>query len=729
MAEAATADVPQIPVGGEEGLLLRVLFVEDDEQDVELCIRELEQAGFKVSASTAISARELAQAICSQDFDVILSDYGLPGWRGDEVIDVVKDRGLEIPVVMVTGSLGDEKAADMIRVGAADFVLKERLARLPSAVHRALREKSIRDDRRRAEQQREQLVEDLRKREAQLQRVNRALRTTSECNLALVRATQETDLLQQVCRIIVEDGGYRLAWVGHATADDDLQPAAFAGEETGYLRAGKIHWNDPERPSPPGQALRHRQPVVVNDTGAACNSGPWCQEALRRGFGSQLALPLLSGDNPLGCLTIYAAETGAFDEEEVRLLSQLAHNLSFGICALRAQKEREAIEQQLRQAQKMEAVGRLAGGIAHDFNNLLNVIIGYSDLLLERHQPEQPIRKIVGEIRKAGERAALLTQHLLAFSRKQVLAARVLDLNAVLRDTADLLRRLLREDVQMEIVPAPALWPVRADPTQIGQVIINLATNARDAMPSGGRLTLETANVALDNTYSMVHAGCPPGRYVMLAVTDTGMGMDTETRSHIFEPFFTTKPTGKGTGLGLSTVYGIVKQSGGYIWVYSEPGQGTTFKIYLPATDAAPESAETITPATEVGRGSETILVVEDEAPVRALIHDYLEAHGYRVLQAANGSEAVDCLQGADGFVALVISDVVMPGMSGPELAERIRQHSPRTKILYISGYTQNSAMQRGVLQPGPQFLQKPFRPAELARKARQLLDEAGTAE
>ncbi len=703
---------------------LRVLFVEDDERDVELCIRELEQAGFQVSASTATSAPELARAIGSEAFDVILADYGLPGWHGDEVIDVVKNRGLETPVVMVTGSLGDEKAAQMIKIGAADFVLKARLARLPLAVHRALREKLLREERHAAEQQREQVVEDLRKREAQLRRVNRALRTTSDCNLAMVRARQESDLLRQVCSAFVEQGGHLFAWVGYAKAEDDLQPVASAGEEAGYLQIPGMRWNDPERPSPPGEALQRRQPVVINDTSAACNSSSWCREALQRGYRSQLALPLFSGQNTLGCITIYAAETGAFDEEEIRLLTQLAENLSYGICALRAQKEREDIEEQLRQALKMEAVGRLAGGIAHDFNNLLNVILGYSDLLLERHQPSPPIIKIVEEIRKAGERAAVLIHRLLAFSRKQVLAPKTLDLNDVLRETSDMLRRLLGEDVQVEFVPAADLWSVRADPTQIGQVIVNLATNARDAMPSGGRITLETANIQLDSAYSMLHAGCPPGRYVMLAVTDTGTGMDAETRSHIFEPFFTTKPAGKGTGLGLSTVYGIVKQSGGYIWVYSEPGQGTAFKIYLPATAAPPEIVAGAARAVADPRGSETILVVEDEAPVRALVHDYLEAHGYHVLQADSGVEALQCLSATATGVSLLITDVIMPGMSGPELAEQIRKLSPQIKILYISGYTETTALQRGVLQAGAQFLQKPFRPADLARKVRELLDE-----
>jgi len=385
--------------------------------------------------------------------------------------------------------------------------------------------------------------------------------------------------------------------------------------------------------------------------------------------------------------------------------------------------EQRSLENQFRQAQRLEAVGRLAGGVAHDFNNVLTAITGYSELLLEGIAPGDPKRQDVQEIRVAAQRAASLTRQLLAFSRKQVLQPRVLDLNAVVQGVEKMLQRLIGEDVTLQISTAPALGAVRADPGQIEQVIMNLAVNARDAMPGGGRLTLETGNVELDGAYARDHAGAGPGQYVMLAVSDTGVGMDAETRSHAFEPFFTTKEQGKGTGLGLSTVYGIVKQSGGYVWVYSEPGRGATFKIYLPRVDAQVEAAQRNTAEYPVAGGSESILLVEDDAAVREIVTTVLAQQGYRVLRAPDGRAALELAHAERGRVHLLITDVVMPGLSGRELAEALVRERPGIKVLFMSGYTDDAVVRHGVLQEGVQYLQKPFTPDALVRKVRKVLD------
>jgi nitrogen-specific signal transduction histidine kinase/ActR/RegA family two-component response regulator len=386
--------------------------------------------------------------------------------------------------------------------------------------------------------------------------------------------------------------------------------------------------------------------------------------------------------------------------------------------------ERRRLEEQLRQAGRIEAIGRLAGGVAHDFNNLLSLIIGYSELLLEGLSPVDPRRKSAEEIRAAGQRAASLTRQLLAFSRKQVLQPEVLDLNEVAERTGKMLRRLIGEDIELVFKTDPSLHAVLADRGQIEQVLLNLAVNARDAMPDGGTVTVETANVQLDAAFARQHNPLKAGHYVMLAFSDTGHGMDANTKAHIFEPFFTTKETGKGTGLGLATVYGIVKQSEGFIWVYSEPGQGATFKIYLPPTGIAiPVMAPEESMAPESVHGRETILVVEDEAPLRELAADFLRGCGYHVLEAGNGADALDLVLTLNGHLDLLVTDVVMPGMSGRALAERLAERAADTKVLYLSGYTDEAIHRHGVLEAGVAFLQKPFRLADLARRAREILD------
>jgi PAS domain S-box-containing protein len=387
--------------------------------------------------------------------------------------------------------------------------------------------------------------------------------------------------------------------------------------------------------------------------------------------------------------------------------------------------ERRALEQQLRQAQKMEAIGRLAGGIAHDFNNLLMVISGYSEFLLDRLGPDQALRGPAKEISSAAERATSLTRQLLAFSRKQMLTPKVIDLNAVVTENLKMLTRLIGEDIDLVMIPGTELGPVKADPGQIEQVVLNLAVNARDAMPHGGRLTIETSNVTLDESYARLHAPVQPGDYTMLVITDTGVGMDTETQSRIFEPFFTTKGT-KGTGLGLSTVYGIVKQSGGYIWVYSEQGKGTSFKVYLP--HVTPEEVAVEQPAApapapaEINR--ETILVVEDEVNLRRLTRQFLENQGYTVLEAADGAAAVQICVAHQGIIHLLLTDVIMPGMNGRELAHRVSEIRPNMKVLYMSGYTENAIGHNGTLDAGITLLQKPFTLHALKAKVREVLDQ-----
>lgn len=380
-------------------------------------------------------------------------------------------------------------------------------------------------------------------------------------------------------------------------------------------------------------------------------------------------------------------------------------------------------EEQLRQAQKMEAVGMLAGGVAHDFNNLLTAITGHSELALKRLSPNDPVYRRIEQIKKAGDRAAALTRQLLAFSRKQILQPKVLDLNHIVVEMNKMLQRLIGEDIDLLMGLNADLGKVKADPSQIEQVLLNLCVNARDAMPKGGKLTIETSNVRFGEEFAGSHLAVPPGQYVMLAVSDTGCGMNAETQARIFEPFFTTKEVGKGTGLGLATVYGIVKQSGGSIWVYSEVSHGTTFKVYLPCVAGSLEAATGGLANPELFRGSETVLLVEDEEVVRDMVRDMLQDSGYYVIEAKDGHEALSLSRQHRGEIHLMLTDVVMPLMSGRELAEQLTLQRPDLSVLYMSGYTDDAIVHHGVLMEGTAFIGKPFSPDTLARKVREIID------
>jgi len=387
-------------------------------------------------------------------------------------------------------------------------------------------------------------------------------------------------------------------------------------------------------------------------------------------------------------------------------------------------------EEQLRQAQKLEAVGRLAGGVAHDFNNILTVILSYSELVLAELDPAHPRRGELQEVHRAGVRAADLTRQLLAFSRQQVLDPTILDLNEVLRGLERMLRRVLGEDIELHLLLAPELGQVKADASQLEQVVMNLCVNARDAMPNGGKLTVETANVDLDDADASQHIGVTPGSYMMLAVSDNGSGMDKATQARAFEPFFTTKERGKGTGLGLSTVFGIVKQSGGNIWLYSEPGCGTTFRIYLPLAQGAAVATERRSPAVPGAprpSGTETVLLVEDEDQVRNVASSILRKAGYRVFEARTPGEALVIAEQHPVRIDLLATDVVMPKMNGRQLADQVLSMRPAIKVLFMSGYTDDVILHHGVVQPGVAFIQKPFTPDSLTRKVREALDAAGS--
>jgi PAS domain S-box-containing protein len=385
--------------------------------------------------------------------------------------------------------------------------------------------------------------------------------------------------------------------------------------------------------------------------------------------------------------------------------------------------ERKRLEEQLLQSQKMEAVGQLAGGVAHDFNNILTAIVGYTDLLAAELGSNVRQLEDLEEIRKAARRAAALTRQLLAFSRKQVLEPRIIDVNAVVLNLDKMLRSLISENIELKTDLADNLGAARADPNQIEQVIMNLAINARDAMPDGGTVTIETGNVTLDDAYAAQHVSVIPGEYVMLAVSDTGCGMDEKTQSRIFEPFFTTKPAGRGTGLGLSTVYGIVKQTGGNIWLYSEPGKGTTFKIYLPAMAALPEDIGKVAPAEAPRRGAGTVLVVEDDEQLRRLTHRALDAQGYTVLVADRGGTALDIARRHKGEIDLLLTDVIMPDTNGRKLAETIRAARPGMRVLYMSGYPDGAIASHGMLEPGVAYLAKPFTTEAITRRVREVLE------
>ena len=551
---------------------------------------------------------------------------------------------------------------------------------------------------------------------------------------SLVEISGELSRMQELDSLLgrIADACGRLVntdWVGFRLVDGDelVVAGTLDGTRMQVKPRIKIGESLAGRVASTGRALLLRDPANHPDL------DPEHAATMRRlGYRGLLTVPAKIGDRVVGVLSFLTTREEGFSAEDMAIATAFASHAAIALEnsrllleSRRAYDELAETQGQLEQAQKMDAVGRLAGGVAHDFNNLLTVILGRTDILLHPLKPEDPMRRGIELIQRTAGRAADLTRQLLAFSRKQVLEPVVLDLAAVTTDMKDMLGRLIGEDIALLTNPTPGLGRVKADRGQIEQVIMNLAVNARDAMPQGGRLIVETANIDLDDEYVRRHVGARPGPHVMLAVSDTGTGIPHEIQSQIFEPFFTTKEQGKGTGLGLATVYGIVKQSGGYIEVDSEPGQGTTFRVYLPRLDAEPAPVDrSARPAAAAG-GTETILLVEDEEGVRELARDILRASGYTVLEARNGPEALLLCERHQGPLDLLLTDVVMPRMSGRELAEHLAPLRPDLSVLYMSGYTDDAVIRHGVLGAGTAFLQKPFTPAALVQRVRETLEVA----
>jgi two-component system cell cycle sensor histidine kinase/response regulator CckA len=642
---------------------IRVLHLEDNPQDAAVVHRKLDLEGLTCDITMADSQDSFETAVAREVFDVIISDYNLPDYDGIAALRLARQKQPDTPVIIISGTLSEEEVVKCLKIGATDYLLKARLDRLVPAVKRALQEADARRTRTRTEQA-------LRENEART-------------NFALAAARMGVWEIEFATK--------RLTWSDTMASVFGVTPDKAPETTDAFFQL--IHPDD-----------RHDVEAAIER--AIAGERDHCAVEFRTVW----------PDGSTHWIDGRAQMSYAADGRPMRLLG-IATDIT----------ERRSLEARFEQAQKMEAIGQLAGGIAHDFNNLLTVINGTCELALAQAPAGGQLHEDLQEIRRAGERAASLTRQLLAFSRKQILQPRTLSLDAVVAEMESMLRRLIGDDIDLVLVPAVALGSVKADPGQMEQVVANLAVNARDAMPQGGKLTIELHNVDIDEPYARQRGvSVPPGPYVMLAVSDTGTGMDEATRQRIFEPFFTTKAPGKGTGLGLSTVYGIVKQSNGFIWVYSEAGHGTSFKMYLPqVADVAggkrPVSA--VRPATP---GTETILLVEDVPGLRQVTRRMLESAGYTVLVAASGEEAMLALDRHTEPVHLVITDVVMPGMSGRTLAERLSQTRQPMKVLYMSGYTDDVVVRHGVLDEGVPFVSKPFTGGELIRKVREVLDSDG---
>ena len=758
---------------------LRILILEDVPMDAELVEYELERARIPFAARRVDTRESFLRELVEFQPDLILSDYTIPSFDGMTALALARRVSPSVPFLIVTGSVNEETAVGCMKAGAADYLLKSNLARIGPAIEGALARIRARDEKARAE-------EALRRSEANLRAIfNNSVQAFVLVDPDGTIQALNSTAVEWSTRILgrpLHEGAHVADFVPDAV---DAFRAALTGEarnverclqdvdgaelwfesthapvvdETGSVIGVSLSARDISTRKQAERALRESEAryrdLFDNASDLVCATDPdgrfvYVNGAWHETIGlsdvelsGRTFLDVVHPDSRARYGEIVARALAGETLTHVELVLVTSHathitvegNLS---CTFhngrppilrgiyRDVTERKRVEDQLRRAERMQAAGRLAGGMAHEVNNMMTGVIGFSEFLLRSFPDKDPRRSDVEEIIRAGTRASDVTRQLLAFTRQQLLHPEVLDVNGVVDGVEKLLRRSLGEDHVLELRLSPDAGEIRADRGQLEQVLVNLILNARDAMRPHGRVTVATGQATLDEVYAQSHGGIniPPGPYAFLSVTDTGTGMTRDVQARIFEPFFTTKPVGQGTGLGLSSVYGIVKQSNGFVWCYTEPNHGSTFRIYLPRAVSVPGPVVPRGPVAELRGGTETILVVEDEDVVRALACRGLREQGYTVLEARHGREALDRMAGHGHPIDLVISDVVMPELGGRELGSHLATLQPDLPILYMSGYTGDDVIQRGLLEPGMPFQQKPFTPEGLARKVREMLD------
>jgi two-component system cell cycle sensor histidine kinase/response regulator CckA len=800
---------------------LHLLIVEDSEDDTLLLVRELERGGYKVTFKRVDTPGALHAALDHQVWDIVISDYSMPHFSGTAALKLLKEKGLDVPFIFVSGTIGEDTAVAAMKGGAHDYIMKGNLRRLLPAVERELGEAKMRRERRRAEEAQARLVAIL---EATTDLVGMAdakghVLYVNQAGRKMLGITEGEDVsstimpdyfpeqarmhvLNELVPTIIREGVWSgeevllsrqgheipvsMVVIAHKAMDGTVQflsaiardiserkrleqqlrvrtryeaevaklgqhalggidPAIFMNEAVGLvaqtleveycnlmellpkregllLRAG-VGWKESYigqkivptgADSQAGYTLLSGQAVIVEDFRAETRFRP-PPLLFEHGVVSGMSVVIGSLEHPFGILGVHTSNRREFSRDDVNFLQAIANVLATTIA-------RKQTEDQLRQLQKFEAIGRLAGGIAHDFNNVLGAIMGWAELGVEKARADAPIQSAFQKIRDQAQRAAGLTRQLLAYARRQILEPRNINLNEIVAETTCLLRKIIGAQIEVKLFLAPDLQVTRADPTQIEQILMNLCLNARDAMFQAGQLLIETQNVEMDEEYCRHHVYAHPGQYALLSVSDTGTGMDAATLEHIFEPFFTTKQMGKGTGLGLATVYGIVKQHDGFINVYSEPGQGTTFRVYLPVSSGVAELREKIKEGPVRG-GAETILVADDNEALREMAQEMLEGLGYQVIVGRDGEEAIRLFEAHCDQIALLVLDVSMPKFSGPEAFLRISEIKGSVPAVFTTGYSAEADVLHPLVEKGAVVLQKPYSFKVLGQKVREILD------
>jgi two-component system cell cycle sensor histidine kinase/response regulator CckA len=764
---------------------LRILIAEDNPADLELTLRELKKSTLELEIDTVSTREAFVEKLCSQPVDIVLSDFRMPGWTGMDAFTEIVKSGRDIPMILVTGTLGDLKAVECIKIGITDYVLKHQLARLPVAILRAQEEKSLRDAERKTAQA---LGESEARFRTLVENAPEAIVVLDvetglfvDCNdnaLRLFRLTRG-ELLQhgpgELSPLFQPDGRHSaianrewldrtavdatpyFEWTHRNSQEEDVpcevHLVRLPSPTRQLVRGSILNITERKRAEEAVRQSEARYRGLVNNAtygiywaaldGVMLDANP----ALAQMLGNESIEALLDIRNTADLFSDSAAPEnmantyrnqghGDFTVEwkrkdgkaiSVRLIGRRSrdqHRKTESVeVIVEDVTERIALQKQLLQAQKFEAIGQLAGGIAHDFNNMIGAILGWAEIGLDETEPEARLHRHFDKVRHQAIRAAALTRQLLAFARRQILETRNIDLNQTVTETISLLEKVIGGNIEIKTKLAPDLALVRADPTQVDQVLMNLCINARDAMTEGGRLIVETAAVVFDEKYCDAQGFARPGHFAMLAVTDNGTGMDAATLDHMFEPFFTTKELGKGTGLGLATVYGIVNQHGGFMHVYSELKVGTTFRVYLPLAATAGKSLAPVEDSRPVRGGTETILVAEDHEGLRDLARETLSQLGYEVIMACDGEEAVrEFLKHRDS-IDLLLFDVVLPKLNGTQAYAQICAEKPGMAVIFATGYSPDIELLRKVQEQGLTVLQKPYRPRDMARRVREILD------